>query len=126
MLQPELGNLRIATGFLSFDFERQSASLIFERFRKDDSTAPIITRNVTVVPTTNSADVGKGLDLVYSYYFGRAPQSPRILETGDAFLAQERRSLISLRASLFQPGEAYDASAENVYRLMLEVTLWWD
>jgi alginate production protein len=126
MLQPELGNLRITTGFVSFDFENQSASLIFEQFRKDDGAAPIITQNVTVAPTTGSTDVGKGLDLVFAYYFGRAPRPHRMLETGDAFLSQERRSLVSLRASLFQPGDAYDASAERVYRAMLEVTLWWD
>jgi alginate production protein len=126
MLQPELGNLRIITGFASFDFENQSASVIFERFRKDDSAAPIITQNVTVLPSTTSADIGNGVDLVYAYYFGRTPRTPRMLETGDAFLTQERRSLISLRASMFQPGDAYDASAKSVYRLMLEVTLWWD
>jgi len=126
MLQPELGNLRITTGFVSLDLANQTASVIFEQFRKDDGAASILTQNVVAVPTNTSRDIGNGVDLVLTHYFGRAPRSQRLLESGDAFLAQERRSLISLRASMFQPGDAYPTEAKTVYRITLEATLWWD
>jgi alginate production protein len=126
MLQPELGNLRIATAFLSLNLTNQTLGLVFEEFRKDDGAAPIRTRNVTANTVGDSTDIGTGVDLVFAHYFGLAPPARRLLESGDAFRAQERRSLIALRASLFRPGDAYAPEAKTVYRLMLEATLWWD
>jgi alginate production protein len=125
-LQAELGNLLVGTAFVSFDFANNDASLIATMFRREDGTAPIITRNVTAVPVNSSRDIGKGVDLVLTHYFARDHRRQRLLDRGDAFTALQRRSLVSLRASLFDPGEAYGPDARIDYRVLLEGTLWID
>jgi alginate production protein len=125
-LQAELGNLRVTTAFLSADFDSNDASLIFSRFRRDDGFAPITTNTVTALPVNESRDLGDGIDLVFTHYFSREQRRQRLLDRGDAFTALRRRSLASLRASAFRPGDAYGATARTSYRVLLEGTIWLD
>lgn len=125
-LQAQLGNLLIARAFVSLDLENDEASFIVARFRRDDGRAPIVTNNITVQPVTESRDIGWGADLVFTHYFAREQRRQRLLDRGDAFTAPQRRSLLSLRASLFEPGEAYGPAARTDYRVLLEGTLWVD
>jgi alginate production protein len=125
-LQAQLGNLLVARAFVSLNLENDDASLIFARFRRDDGRAPIFTNNVTALPVNESRDIGWGVDLVITHYFAREQRRQRLLDRGDAFTAPQRRSLISLRASLFEPGEAYGPAARTDYRVLLEGTLWID
>jgi alginate production protein len=125
-LQAELGNLRVATGFVSLDLEDDEASLIFSKFTRDDGLVPIITSALSVDPVTDSRDIGMGVDLVFTHHFSREQRHQRLLDRGDAFTALRRGSLISLRASAFKPGDAYGPDARTDYRILLEGTLWID
>jgi alginate production protein len=125
-LRAELGNLRVTTGLVSLDFIDNAASLIYQRFRRDSGEATIVTQNVVAAPVNDSKDIGSGLDFVYTHYLQRAARRPGLLERGDGFTAQQRKSLVSLRASLFHPGTAYGPAARDDYRLYAEVTLWLD
>ena len=125
-LQAQLGNLRVATAFVSLALPANEASLVFARFRRDDGNAPIFTDNVVAAPVNSSKDIGDGVDLVFTHYFAREQRRQRLLDRGDAFTAPKRRSLISLRASVFRPGEAYGPDARTDYRALLEGTVWLD
>ena len=125
-LRAQLGNLQVATGLVSFGGETNDTSLVFSRFRRDAGRAPIVTDNVTALPVNDDRDIGESMDLVLTYYFGRGDRRQHLLDRGDAFAARERRSLVSLRASLFWPGAAYGPAAQTDYRVLGEVTLWLD
>jgi alginate production protein len=125
-LQAQLGNLHIATAFVSLDLDDDDASLIFSKFTRDDGLAPIITNALSVAPVNDSRDIGVGVDLVITHHFAREQRRQRLLDRGDAFTAPRRGSLISLRASAFKPGDAYGADARTDYRILLEGTLWID
>ncbi|MEP7244353.1 MAG: hypothetical protein ABI885_11820 [Gammaproteobacteria bacterium] len=125
-LRAQLGNLQVATGIVSFVGEQNDASLVFSRFRRDTGSSPIVTDNVTAAPVNDDRDIGDGLDLVLTHYFGRSDRRQHLLDRGDAFAARERRSLFSLRASMFRPGTAYGPMAQTDYRVLLELTLWLD
>jgi len=125
-LQADLGNLRVTTAFLALDFDNNDASLIFSRFQRDDGLAPIATNAISAVPVNASRDIGNGVDFVVTHYFAREQRRQRLLDRGDTFTAPRRRSLISLRASLFQPGEAYGPAARTDHRVLAEITIWLD
>jgi len=125
-LKAELGNLLVTTAFVSLNLPRNDASLIFSTFRRDSGASPIVTDNVTVAPVNSSRDIGAGLDLVLTHYLQRDHRQQRLLDRGDAFTARPRLSLISLRGSMFRPGDAYGSAARTDYRILLELTLWRD
>jgi alginate production protein len=125
-LQAQLGNLLVTTAFVSLSLASNDASLIFEKFRRDSGSTPFVSDNVIAVPVNNDRDVGRGLDLVFTHYLQRVRRRERLLDRGDAFTAQQRQSLISLHASVFDPGRAYGSGAGTDYRIFLEVTLWVD
>lgn len=123
-LRAELGNLRIATGFVALNFDNDDVAAVFSNFSRNDGGAPIVTDNVTAATVNNGADIGNGFDVVATHYFGRVLRRQRLLSSGDAFVSQERRSLISIRASAFAPGSAYGPNSKTDYRVLLEATLW--
>jgi len=125
-LQAQLGNLLVATGFVSLTLAANDASLIVETFRRDSRSAPFVSDNLTAVPVTDDRDAGRGLDLVFTHYLQRIRRRERLLDRGDAFTAQQRQSLISLHASVFDPGKAYGPGTSTDYRIFLEMTLWLD
>lgn len=125
-LRADLGNLRVLTGLVSLAFADNETSLVYHRLRRDSGAAPIATQNVIALPVNDSKDIGSALDLEYTHYLGRTARRPGLLERGDAFTAQQRKSLVALRASVFRPGDAYGPTASLDYRLYLEVTLWLD
>ena len=125
-LRAQLGNLQVATGTVSFGGEDNEASFVFSRFRKDIGNAPIATDNITAQPLNDDRDIGSSVDLIVTHYLARSGRRQHLLYRGDAFAARERRSLLSMRASLFQPGAAYGPTARTDYRVLLEVTLWLD
>ncbi len=125
-LQAHLGNLRVATAFVSIDRDHDDASLIVTSFRRDDGLAPIVTNIVPAVPVNASRDIGYGIDLVLTHRFAHEARRQRLLDRGDAFTAPHRGSLISLRASMFRPGDAYGPDMRTEYRVLLEGTLWID
>lgn len=126
VLRPQLGNLAAGTVFVSMTFVNNDASLIFTTLRRDNGAVAIDASGLTVAPTTASRDLGNGLDLVVTHFLTAGQRPRRLLDRGDAFTAPHRRSLVSLRASLFAPGAAYGPSARDAFRLLLEVTLWYD
>jgi hypothetical protein len=125
-LQAQLGNLLISTAFVSLTLAANDASLIVEKFRRDSGSTAFVSDNVIAVPANEDRDVGRGLDLVFTHYLQRVRRRERLLDRGDAFTAQQRQALISLHASVFEPGRAYGSAAGTDYRIFLEVTLWVD
>jgi len=112
----ELGNLQVATAFLAFPGDRYDTSLVYSQFRRDDENAPVISHGLTVAPSVASRDLGHGVDLVLTRYFADFG--------GLSSYDDDLRSNLRLRASMFQPGEAYGQDTEEFYRVMLEATLW--
>jgi alginate production protein len=125
-LQAELGNLLVTTAFVSLNLAANDASLIVQKFRRDSSSTAFVSDSVSAVPLNGDRDVGRGLDLVFTHYLRRVRRRERLLDRGDAFTAQQRQSLISLHASVFDPGRAYGSATGTDYRILLEATLWVD
>lgn len=123
-LGAELGNLKVATAFLSYRTLNNDASLILQNFSKDHARAPITTNQVIAATNTTSRDVGNGLEVVLSHYF-QPQEVTENLTDGANVVRQEPRSSIRLRASLFDPGSAYAPSADLDYRVTVETVLWW-
>lgn len=113
----ELGNLKVASAYLSLNSGDWDTSLIFNRYQRVHGDAPVVSDYLTVDPTTLSRDLGKGGDLVITRYFGGKVDQPKYLS------ADEPESSIRLRGSIFEPGKAY-ANADTEYRVTLELTLW--
>lgn len=117
-LQPDLSNLRIASAYVSVPMERFDASLIYHHFERESEEAPIVADGIDVQPGAVGSDIGDGLDLVLSTYFGASPD-------GKIADADDLRSNVSLRGSLFQPGDAFaGVDLDDQYRVTLEAT-WW-
>jgi len=125
-LQPELGNLLVASGFVAVRGLDNEAGVVYSNLQRDSVNSPIVTRNVIVAPQVPSRDIGQGVSLVFTHYFDREMRRQRLLDRGDAFTAPERRSTVSLHASVFEPGAAYGPDARTDYRAQLEVNLWLD
>lgn len=120
--RPELGNLQVASAFVSVNGGVWDASLVYSNLRRPEANAPVVSDGLRVAPTEASRDLGQGVDLVLTRYFdfahigGDAPAyTPS--DIGD--------SSIRLRGSWFEPGDAYGPDAKDEYRVMLEFTLWY-
>ena len=116
-LQPDLSNLQVLSLFASVPTQRFDASLVYHYFERNKAGAPVITDGIDVAPQNAAVNLGEGLDLVLSYYFGMTPKTA----VGDR---EDLRSNVRLRGSLFRPGEAYGDDLDDQYRVMLETTLW--
>lgn len=123
-LQPDLSNLQIATAFVSIPAQRWDASLIYHHYTLDRASQGVITDGVDVQPYNASSDLGQGLDLAVAYYFANPAVAGRAASIGVPQQDDDVRSNLRLRAGAFQPGNAYAASADDQYRVTLELTLW--
>lgn len=116
VLRPDLSNLSVISLFASLQFDTGDASLVFHDFRRDQSSAPVITDGISVQPLPGDSDIGQGVDLVLSRYFGQIKNETD--PEGDV------QTALRLRVSLFDPGSAYASNAdENAYRVVLEGTV---
>lgn len=116
VLRADLSNLSVTSLFTSLQFETGDASLVLHNFRRDNSSAPIITDGITVQPVPGNHDIGQGVDLVLSRYFG--PEKNDTDPEGDA------QTAVRLRVSLFDPGSGYASTAhQSAYRIILEGTV---
>lgn len=116
VLRADLSNLSVISLFASLQFDTSDASLVFHDFRRDQSSAPIVTDGISVQPLTGGHDIGQGVDLVLSRYFGQIKN--------EADPEGDMQTVLRLRASLFDPGSAYAPIAdESAYRVVLEATV---
>lgn len=122
-VRAELGNLHVVTAFVSYSLGDYDAALVYENFRKDDRDAPVVTNAISAV-TGPSKDVGNGLDLVLTRFLGNRSALRTVAGDDDA-PADNQRSSVRLRASVFDPGAAYGPGVNQFhYRIILESTLW--
>lgn len=116
VLRADLSNLSVISLFASLQFDTADASLVFHDFRRDQSSAPVITDGISVQPLPGDHDIGQGVDLVLSRYFGQIKNETD--PEGDM------QTVLRLRASLFDPGSAYPPTADkSAYRVVLEGTV---
>ncbi|MGE3296598.1 MAG: alginate export family protein [Porticoccaceae bacterium] len=112
----DLSNLSVISLFASLQFDTGDASLVFHDFRRDQSSAPVITDGIGVQPLSGDRDIGRGVDLVLSRYFDQIKNETD--PEGDM------QTALRLRVSLFDPGSAYASNADNsAYRIVLEGTV---
>jgi len=123
-LAAELGNLQALTAFATMNFDDHDFSIIGTHFRRADGRAPVVTNNVVATPVNGRDALGTGVDVIATHYFGRNVSQQRLVDQGDTYQSREQRSLLSLRASAFDPGAAYGPGAKLDYRVLLEATLW--
>lgn len=116
-LRAELSNLSVASLFASLQLEQGDASLVLHRFSRDDGESRVVTDGLDLQPVDGAGrDLGRGYDLVLTRYFGalKDPTDPE----GDV------QTALRLRASWFDPGDAYGGSATDpAYRVVLEGAL---
>lgn len=115
----ELGNLQAATAFASLSTGPYETAAVFNDFRRPDRNATVIADGISVRPQAGGASLGRGYDLVVTRFFGASKVIDK-LEPAD-----DTRSSLRLRASLFDPGAAYGPAAKSEYRVTLEATLWY-
>ncbi|NKF22424.1 alginate export family protein [Solimonas marina] len=119
--RPELGNLQAATAFVSASGGQWDGSVVYNKLRRPDDRAPVVSDALSVTPSVRDHDLGQGVDVVVTRYFdlsgagGATAYTPD--DTGD--------SSVRLRASWFDPGKAYGSDAKNEYRILMEFTLWY-
>ncbi len=123
-LRAQLGNLRIATLYVAVNLTHDDFAVVVQKFTKDDRFAPIVANNLSVGTVSGSADVGYGMDLIASHYL-QTSSLLRSLNDDGGSVTEDPRSAIRLRASLFNPGNAYAAGSRINYRVIVEATLWW-
>jgi alginate production protein len=122
-LQPDLSNLHIASLYLSIPQERWDASLIYHRYARHRGREAIAADGIDVQPETDDRDIGNGVDLAVAYYFGN-PIGRGASRIGVPQENDDTRSNLRLRASTFNPGDAFAAAADSQHRVTLELTLW--
>lgn len=116
VLRADVANLSVISLFASLQFDTGDASLIVHDFRRDQNDAPIITDGISVQPLPGDRDIGRGVDLVVSRYFGQIKS--------EADPEGDMQTTLRLRASLFDPGSAYASTADkSAYRVVLEGTV---
>ncbi|WP_051361796.1 alginate export family protein [Solimonas soli] len=121
--RPELGNLQAATAFVSVNAGAWDASVVYNKLRRPQENAPVLSDALRVGPTVAAHDLGQGVDVALTRYFDIAHQgggeAPAYTpdDVGD--------SSIRLRGSWFQPGDAYGPDARDEYRVLAEFTLWY-
>jgi alginate production protein len=116
VFRANLSNIRVATLFLSLPLLQGDASVILSHFERNNVSSPITTTGLSLSPLTNSGQIGNGLDLVLTRRFDAIERATK----GDEDLSTHVR----LMASLFQPGMLYGNQVHDLYKMMLEVTLW--
>ncbi|HET8883781.1 MAG TPA: alginate export family protein [Solimonas sp.] len=119
--RPELGNLQAATAFVSANAGAWDASLIYNKLRRPDADAPVVSDSLRVSPTVDAHDLGQGVDLVLTRYFNLGGAGAATAYTPD----DTGDSSIRVRGSWFDPGHAYGDDAKGDYRVVLEFTLWY-
>lgn len=117
----ELGNLQAATAFVSTNAGAWDASLIYNKLRRPDESAPVVSDSLRVAPSVAAHDLGQGVDLVLTRYFDITGAGAATAYTPD----DTGDSSIRLRGSWFKPGHAYGDDAKNDYRVVLEFTAWY-
>lgn len=110
--QFNLTNLQATSVFVAIPGARTDASLIAHRFRRDSASGGVSADGLRANPTTPDKDLGTGYDLVISRYFDGFS---RVVLRDDG-----PSGVLRLRASLFEPGDAYGADAESTYRVIAE------
>ena len=109
----ELQNLEAATAMLGVNpAENVEIAVIVSQFSRVDTDYPVMATGMPIESYTDQADLGKGLDLVASYYFDKA----------DPALISNTRidSFVRLRFSTFQAGDAINVTEENPIRATLD------
>lgn len=119
--RPELGNLQAASAFVSTNAGAWDASLIYNKLRRPDADAPIVSDSLRVTPSVAAHDLGQGVDLVLTRYFDITGAGAATAYTPD----DTGDSAIRLRGSWFDPGHAYGDDAKSDYRVVLEFTAWY-
>lgn len=119
--RPELGNLQVATAFVSMNAGAWDGAVIYNKLRRPDRYAPIVSDGLRVAPTVADHDLGQGVDLILTRYFDIAGAGEAKAYTPD----DTGDSSIRLRGSWFKPGDAYGDDAKDDYRVVLEFTLWY-
>jgi alginate production protein len=115
----ELGNIKVASGFISLNRLKYDLSVVYSHFEKTHGDAPVVTDGIVVSPTNGSSDLGDGVDFVAAYYFGQNPGESKYA------LNEDVQPTIRLRTSWFRPGSAYDPGWDDRYRVFLEFSLWY-
>jgi len=113
--QFELGNLHVSTVFASFPAEVFDISLIAHQFQRDAESYGVESKGLSVDPEPGGDDdIGRSYDIVVARYF----------EGFDRVILRESgpSGVLRLRASLFEPGDAYAADADSTYRAILEMS----
>lgn len=114
----ELGNLKVSTAYASVNLGRWNASVIYNRFNRVHSSAPVYADAIDIEPVNDNSSLGEGYDVVLTRFFGGK------VARSDLLSGDEPASSIRLRGSVFRPGAAYAPNARNEYRVMLELVLW--
>lgn len=114
----ELGNLKVATAYMSINLGRWNSSVIYNRFDRVHGDAPVQVDSIAIEPVNPVSRLGDGYDLVVTRFFGG-----RIAHS-DLLAGDEPESSVRLRGSVFRPGPAYGSNTRNEYRIMLELVLW--
>lgn len=117
-LQANWSNIRAAGGLMSMPWEMGDVSLVYQRFFRDDGTTDFSADGITAKPVNDSRDIGRGFDVVLTKFFQGAGTQ---VKTADD---EDKSANVRLRASRFDPGEAYGAGVNREYRVTLETT-WW-
>lgn len=116
-LQADFSNLLAANAFISMPYELADFSLVYHQFARHSTDESISADGIDARPTTDSRDIGTGIDFVATRYFrGFARQ------TSDD--DEDSRSNLRLRASRFTPGAAFAEGVKDQTRVTLELTLW--
>lgn len=115
----ELGNLKVASAFASLTLDHYDASVIFSHFERVNGGAPVTVDGIGVNPPTRNTTLGQGYDFVLTRYFGIDKPISKLEPADDS------KTSIRLRGSLFEPGSAYGPAARRDYRVSLELSLWY-
>jgi alginate production protein len=121
--QADLTNLQATSGYISFPGERWDAALVYTHFARHRAGEPVVTDGIGVQPQNPEKNLGDGLDLVLGYYFGN-PVGAGKASVSAPQEDDNTRSNIRLRASAFDPGDAYADGANEQYAVRAELTLW--
>lgn len=116
-LEANWSNLIDTAAFVSFPGESADASFIWHKFRRQDGDEGFSADGLDVQPVNGESDLGSGMDFVLTTFFRNFGER-EVAEDDDS------RSNVRLRASRFMPGAAYGDSVDDLYKVTLELTLW--
>ena len=116
-LQPDLENLSIASTFVALQLPRIDASLLAHQLWRRTAETRIVTRGLDTAPGNAGNEIGRGYDLILSWYFDELTTQPLFFEDTAANLR--------LRLSRFEPGQAYTGTgATTLNRGTVEATVY--